>query len=1503
MAERGLIGWLSSDMVLVIILMLLSILFTLITPFNETSLRVIFALPILLFLPGYSLVSAMFPRRKDLSGIERFTLGIGMSIVIFVFDGFAISVTEWLFRPEPLVMTLSGITIIFVLITAITRLMTPKEERFEFNLYTISDFFSSVRDETDEPSDIEKALTIALIGSIIIASGMLAYAKFAFEEEEFTELYILGAGGMAENYPTELHLLEPTSITVGVRNYEHAPVNYRLEVWLGDYLIDSRELSLEHDWTWVNNISILPKHIGQSIKLQFILFKEGAGEPYRSTHLWVNSSIDYENLEILEDYSLVQLPHVTNGDMESTENWERVSNSENFRGRFTKFLNFSEDSIIRGYVFDNSTGIPISYASVRLSNNYGYFRSNTTDENGYYELQTIADNFWIESRATGYERRTVNTSVEKGEVLTFNTSNDPVLSFNMTFEELALLNVSIDKLPIGSSKWLFTLDGRITDIVSGLPVDGAEVYIVTSGFEKELTTDGLGRFELTTIPGEIIIVTNAYGYTEDTTELNIYEDTTVDISLSPKSYVVSSKSSVGLLSGLLSVASADETITSEGDGLPSWLSLVRGYVIDNETESPIPYSDVMIISGYGFEKRLTTDDRGYFEVKVISGPSTIIVGAEGYMATRMKFELANVTDINLRLDSENSIVRGYVFDNQTGKTIPKANVGVYRDGYRNRTSSNSTGYFELKTIAGDMGLRADKSGYFWNESLFSIDYGEEKMVNISLNQAPPPSKIYGYVTYNGTVVTGMELHISNHHDFEESAIADESGYYEVEVPPGHLWLNVLPKIYAEEIEFDIGSSMKAPLDVELKGLPGGMYRIQYPSNTMIYPGYSAGLYQDIDSKEGLAALSFKISDSYDSNRSEGIFFKQVLLNDLVIWEDDVAGVEGWEDITIPMTLDEGPNRLYFRLYAKEGAKNYPVTIWLDDVEIRHISAITKGQSTQFRITDQNDGDYLPKNLYLGEPVSLIASVANLEGRYTNYTLQVRMNGYTLESYDIGLENGKDVKHNIMFTPNQIGPLQKLEFLLFKDGDLDKVYKNIDFWVSSEINYQNMDLLKEYEVSQLPVLANGDMESDSGWLYYGSVNITGGYSDAFSTSPSRSYELELRGDRTLKSESYGSIFQEIVMDEGPAVVVVSFSAKDSYISSSGGYITKKLVLNGHELWTDDVAGDELWQHVKVPVTLLPGKNKLELRLSSEREVSGFPIKVWWDDVMIEPVQDVTKEVPTKFSVLNLEGGELRLERLYLGKPSLATVKIENNEGVPLNYALEIRLGDSLIKRENIWLEDGSEWVKNITLIPDIAGDDLMLRFLLFRSSSDSTPYKSTHLMVSSELDGGDMESLLDYEIKNPLPSIDNEDMESRSSWSVGYGGAFKNDYSSRDSTSGNYSYLMEAQRGLNKGDYSTIHQDFTSSSYPGVLIISFNVEDTYTDSNATNISKQVLLNDKVVWEDDLAGDEDWQDGRLPVYITSRDNKLSLRVYAKENFDEGEVRVYWDDVMIKSVSSVV
>jgi uncharacterized membrane protein len=49
------------DLIVVVILTGLCILFVLVEPFNDTPLRIPFSLIILLFLPGYALIAAMFP--------------------------------------------------------------------------------------------------------------------------------------------------------------------------------------------------------------------------------------------------------------------------------------------------------------------------------------------------------------------------------------------------------------------------------------------------------------------------------------------------------------------------------------------------------------------------------------------------------------------------------------------------------------------------------------------------------------------------------------------------------------------------------------------------------------------------------------------------------------------------------------------------------------------------------------------------------------------------------------------------------------------------------------------------------------------------------------------------------------------------------------------------------------------------------------------------------------------------------------------------------------------------------------------------------------------------------------------------------------------------------------------------------------------------------------------------------------------------------------------------
>ena len=59
---------LPADLALAIILTLACILFVLAPRLNETPVRVLLGLLLVLFLPGYSLIAALFPRRDDPDG-------------------------------------------------------------------------------------------------------------------------------------------------------------------------------------------------------------------------------------------------------------------------------------------------------------------------------------------------------------------------------------------------------------------------------------------------------------------------------------------------------------------------------------------------------------------------------------------------------------------------------------------------------------------------------------------------------------------------------------------------------------------------------------------------------------------------------------------------------------------------------------------------------------------------------------------------------------------------------------------------------------------------------------------------------------------------------------------------------------------------------------------------------------------------------------------------------------------------------------------------------------------------------------------------------------------------------------------------------------------------------------------------------------------------------------------------------------------------------------------
>jgi len=74
--------------------------------------RYVFGSVFVLFLPGYSLIRALFGG-KELDSIERFALSVGLSLALVPMAGLLLNYTPWGIRTTPVTLSLLGLTLVF----------------------------------------------------------------------------------------------------------------------------------------------------------------------------------------------------------------------------------------------------------------------------------------------------------------------------------------------------------------------------------------------------------------------------------------------------------------------------------------------------------------------------------------------------------------------------------------------------------------------------------------------------------------------------------------------------------------------------------------------------------------------------------------------------------------------------------------------------------------------------------------------------------------------------------------------------------------------------------------------------------------------------------------------------------------------------------------------------------------------------------------------------------------------------------------------------------------------------------------------------------------------------------------------------------------------------------------------------------------------------------------------------------------------------------------------
>jgi len=274
------------DFRIVAIIIILAILFVLIPPLNNSPIRTILGIPLVLFLPGYALIEALFPRKKDLDGIERLVLSFGLSIAVVPLIGFVLNFTPYGIRLVPILISLSVFTLAMYQIAHFRKSKLSEEERFEV---PFSYIYSSVKSVSSNKG-VNRTLTTILILSLMISIITLIYVIVTPKQgEKFTEFYILGDNERMQGYPTRMEAGKNSSVIVGITNHEYMLTNYTLDISLENVTLEKMNVQLIHNSTLKKKIFFTPEKTGDKLKLEFLLYKEdNFTAPYRDLHLWVD---------------------------------------------------------------------------------------------------------------------------------------------------------------------------------------------------------------------------------------------------------------------------------------------------------------------------------------------------------------------------------------------------------------------------------------------------------------------------------------------------------------------------------------------------------------------------------------------------------------------------------------------------------------------------------------------------------------------------------------------------------------------------------------------------------------------------------------------------------------------------------------------------------------------------------------------------------------------------------------------------------------------------------------------------------------------------------------------------------------------------------------------------------------------------------------------------------------------------------------------------------------
>lgn len=594
----------------------------------------------------------------------------------------------------------------------------------------------------------------------------------------------------------------------------------------------------------------------------------------------------------------------------------------------------SNPGSLSGVINDQSTSQPLSNATVQISRGTTVVATAISAVDGSFSINGIAPGSY-----------TISVNIPNYQIY---TAGLVIVSGQTTTTTIALMsnpgNVS----------------GTVTDSVSGLGLPGTLVEVLQNSILIAThQTDSNGAYTISNLaPGNYLLrITNT-----------------------------------NYQSSLVSFAIQANTTTTTNVALISQPGSIVGFVLDNNTQSPIVNASVNVLMGSFLIATATTDSAGKYVIGNLA-PNTyqVNVQAMGYqIAVKAITVIANASvELDFGLTSLVGAVSGTVRD-PSNLPIIGASISIYQGNTLiSTTQTDANGNYTLSNLSpGTYTLVTTAINYQSNTQSVTVQANSTTHSNISL--LADPSSITGQVTDATTLVpiTGATVQVSFGQNIIATTLTDSQGQFLINNLSAQAYTVTISALNYQNVVQNVNLSINQiyALNVALQSFPGNV--TGNVSDNLSQPIANATVYL----LQGSTTIKSILTDSLGNYSLNGLATGNYTLQ---------ASASGFQFGTSSINIIPGATLISnFTLQPNPGSIQGTVTDGLNPLANAFVQVLNGNVIVASTLTNTN-GVYTLPNLSPG-----------------NYTIQAMLSGYQTNTQGVQVNAGGTTVANFAL---QVGP--------------------------------------------------------------------------------------------------------------------------------------------------------------------------------------------------------------------------------------------------------------------------------------------------------------------------------------------------------------------------------------------------------------------------------------------------------------------------------------------------